>query len=223
MSWSEYYQQTHPESFCQQFGQDVLNRVFDHYLDCPDQPLNLLLGGFSPQSSTAQSFIDHCRHLHSNLNDQIILLDKNSQPFQKGRFTKKGNISCLQANLTNLPFKNHSLDLIFLDGTTMFMTNKEIDQFSQEAQRVLTNRGLVIACFSAPLLDSLIPFKNVLAQIANHTRVYLRSEQQTQTLFPHLKEIVAYDYRGDTALIFARPSHQAPAFSGQNYCLENLT
>lgn len=49
----------------------------------------------------------------------------------------------LKAPATNLPFKNHSFDLVSSISTIEHLTPKEVEKFLSESYRILKNKGLI--------------------------------------------------------------------------------
>jgi len=56
----------------------------------------------------------------------------------------------LQARLEKLPFKPGSVDLMFLDFTLLFMNPIQVHNFFDEARKVLSENGLVLATYYNP-------------------------------------------------------------------------
>lgn len=108
----------------------------------PRDGKTFLLGGFHPSRGTPQDFIDFCRNLHPNPKDKHLFIDINYQPVRMLRkeFTKFR----VQAALENLPFSEGSIDMIFLDGTATYMSNEALNSFSQGADKVLSENGVVL-------------------------------------------------------------------------------
>ncbi len=225
MGWSEYYR-TVPESFCVQFGYDLLKRIFENRNGpaFPDgKSLNLVLGGFSPQTQTASSFVKYCQTLRPNYQDKFFLLDFNEAPMRRSFFNiynQKG-VSFIQADLTKLPFHSNSLDLIFLDGTTMFMDDEQVNLFLEQTNRVLTRNGLVVSSFRLPFLSQTVPLDNFMGKIRNRTPIYYRSEEQYRNLFSsRLRVVSLFDCgRNIGTLLAGRKDSPLKEFSGQSYLL----
>lgn len=145
--WAKYY-----DSKILHFGQsenDYEKAMRDlsegsNLLD-PNSPKTFLLGGFVPFNGTPESFEKFCKKMHPNPQDKHIYLDINSQPFANP--TARPGV---QASLENLPFKENSVDFIFLDGTVDFMSDEAVRGFAQNAARVLSPRGLILMVKSDP-------------------------------------------------------------------------
>jgi len=224
MSWKEYYR-TVPESFCRQFGYDLLARIFNDEEKFPlvsKKTLNLVLGGFSPHTQTAPSFIRSCYRLRPDCQDRFFLLDLNKQPLRKAHFNfgSQKDINLVQADLTKLPFTNQSLDLIFLDGTAMFMTDEQVGSFAQEAKRTLTEYGLVISFSRSPFSEYTVPFNNFKDRLVNRVPIYHRSERRYRDLLSPLKIVSCFDCEGNNALVAGRKGNPLAEFFGQPYALE---
>ncbi|MDD3679353.1 MAG: hypothetical protein PHX72_00630 [Candidatus Shapirobacteria bacterium] len=227
MGWKEYYQ-TSPESFCLKFGRGLLKRILQdqtEYPLCQKESLRLALGGFSPRSKTASAFIDYCDQLRPNHKDEIYLIDLNCQPFQEVFLPSSLEDSIthkVQSDLTRQPFGNQSLDLIFLDGTTSFMKDEQLSQFGQEANRTLTEYGVVIALFPDHFSGLLSPISQLYSRVVNRTLIYCRSTKQHQSELTSLKLLWYLDSGRYTALVLGRQDNPCPEFSGYPYCLDAI-
>jgi hypothetical protein len=225
MGWKEYYQ-TYPESFCGQFGYELLSKIFnsqDRFFLNKKENLKLALGGFSPNSPTAATFINYCAELRPNQEDEIYLLDLNRRPFETAYLPpvpSQKNLYRVQADLTKMPFARNSLDLIFLDGTTMFMKSKEVGHFGREANRALSRFGLLVNFLKTPFVDQIAPISNLRGRRVNKVPIFFRSKQENQKLLDSLKTLVCFDCRGKTALIMARKDSPLPQDPEHTYALE---
>ncbi len=223
MSWKEYYR-IHPESFCSQFGHDLLSRIFnpqDKFFLTKKESLNLALGGFSPRTRTASSFIETCQKLRPQKKDKFFLFDVNHLPLKEPTFYPgKAKSFKIQANLEKLPLANNSLDLIFLDGTTMFMKDEEVTRFGQEANRALSRFGLVVNFLKTPLFDQVAPISNFRGRMANKVPIYFRSKKRSQQLLSPLETVICFDCQGRTALIMGKKDNPLPKDPEYTYALE---
>lgn len=104
-----------------------------------DSPKTFLLGGFVPSNGTPEAFDNLCRSLHDNPDDQYIYLDINAQPF-----STNGDKLGVQADLAKLPFREDSLDVVFLDGTADLMDDQALQGFAEGASKVLTRNGIIL-------------------------------------------------------------------------------
>ncbi|MBP8591212.1 methyltransferase domain-containing protein [Candidatus Shapirobacteria bacterium] len=227
MGWKEYYQIS-PESYFCRFGHELLKRVLGESSHSPlaqKESLRLVLGGFSPHSSTAAAFIESCRSLRPKSKDEIFLLDLNRQPFEISipPSSRGGeNPVCLQADLAEMPFPPGSLDCIWLDGTTNFMDDEKLACFGKEAERTLNKEGIVISIFPEPLVSFLPFFRSVYESRLNRTRVYPRSAKATLGHLRDLKLICHLEAKRETALFFSRKDSPYEPFSGRPFALEAL-
>jgi hypothetical protein len=224
MSWKEYYQ-TVPESFCNQFGYDILKRIFSDEEKFPlssKKTLNLVLGGLSPYTKTTRSFIGYCQNLRPEQEDNFFLVDANRQPLREIYLGSEfqGNINLVQADLTSLPFDNKSVDLIFLDGTAMFMDDNRVGRFAKEANRTLTKNGLIVSFSSEPLSKYTIPLENLKDRLINHVPIYHRPKNKQRLLLNPLKVVSCFDCEGYLAIVAGKKDNPLPEFSGQPYALE---
>jgi hypothetical protein len=227
MGWKEYYQIC-PESYYCRSGRGLLKRVLRESSCSPlakKESLRLVLGGFSPHSSTAAAFINDCGLFRSQKRDEIYLLDFNRQPFEKASLpllSKEKKLFRVQADLAKMPFADESLDLIWLDGTTNFMDNKKLSCFGKEAGRTLTKEGVVVSIFPEPLVSFLPSFRSARESRRNHTQVYSRSVQENLSLLKDLKLIWHLMGDWETALVFAPKDSPYKPFSGLPFALEAL-
>jgi hypothetical protein len=225
MGWKEYYQIC-PESYYCRSGRGLLKRVLRESSCSPlakKESLRLVLGGFSPHSSTAAAFINDCGLFRSQKRDEIYLLDFNRQPFEKASLpllSKEKKLFRVQADLAKMPFANESLDLIWLDGTTNFMDNEKLSCFGKEAGRTLTKEGVVVSIFPEPLVSFLPSFRSARESRRNHTQVYSRSVQENLSLLKDLKLIWHLMGDWETALVFAPKDSPYTPFSGRPFALE---
>jgi len=225
MGWKEYYQIC-PESYYCRSGRGLLKRVLRESSCSPlakKESLRLVLGGFSPHSSTAAAFINDCGLFRSQKRDEIYLLDFNRQPFEKASLpllSKEKKLFRVQADLAKMPFADESLDLIWLDGTTNFMDNKKLSCFGKEAGRTLTKEGVVVSIFPEPLVSFLPSFRSARESRRNHTQVYSRSVQENLSLLKDLKLIWHLMGDWETALVFAPKDSPYTPFSGRPFALE---
>ena len=225
MGWKEYYQ-TCPESFCARFGRGPLGRVLK---ESPlsslsqKQSLRLVLGGFSPNSPTAAAFINYCAEFRPDREDEVYLLDFNRQPFRAAHLPplpKEKSLYRVQADLTKMPFADQSLDLIFLDSTSTFMSDDQLHQFDQEAARTLTETGLVISFFPEPFLAFLPTLHQIRSCAVNRTRVYCRTAKDYLDGLKQLKLIWHLQDGAHNALVLSKKSSHYEKFSGNPYSLE---
>ncbi|KUK82752.1 MAG: hypothetical protein XD98_0510 [Microgenomates bacterium 39_6] len=225
MGWKEYYQ-TYPESFCSRFSYGLFKRVLEKSSASPlskKPSLKLLLGGFSPNSSTANTFVDYCAKFRPDQEDEIYLLDLNHQPFKSVYFSSQfapKKIYQVQADLTKMPFANNSLDLIFLDGTTMFMKDEEVGRFGQEANRTLSRFGLIVNFLKTPLFDQTAPISNFRGRVANRVPIFFRSKEKSQQLLSPLETVICFDCQGRIALIMGKKDNPLPKDPEYTYVLE---
>ena len=225
MGWKEYYQ-TCPESYYCRVGHGLLKKVLEESSCSPlakKESLKLVLGGFSPQSLTATTFVRDCLGFRPQKKDEIYLLDFNRQPFKEislPSLSQEKKLFFLQADLTKMPFANESLDLIWLDGTTSFMNNQNLIDFGRETRRVLTREGIAISFSHEPLI-CLFPSSGVSYSCwVNKTQVYSRSVQENLSLLKDLKLIWHLDGDQETALVFAKNNSPYSPFSGLPFALE---
>jgi len=225
MGWKEYYQ-TCPESYYCRVGYGLLKGVLEESSCSPlakKESLKLVLGGFSPQSLTATTFVRDCLGFRPQKKDEIYLLDFNRQPFKEislPSLSQEKKLFFLQADLTKMPFANESLDLIWLDGTTSFMDNEKLSCFGKEAGRTLTKEGVVVSIFFESLVSFLSSFWSARESRRNHIQIYCRSVQENLSLLKDLKLIWHFDGDQETALVFAKKDSPYKPFSGLPFALE---
>lgn len=139
--WSKYYE-VGASSFAQRTERykNAIRRLREQVpVFLSGSRKTFLLGGFVPSNGTPQSFDELCRGVHDNSADKHIYLDLNRQPFKSS-----GDRPGVQADLRKLPFREESIDIIFLDGTTDLMDEQAIQDFAEGAARVLTKNGVII-------------------------------------------------------------------------------
>ena len=228
MGWKEYYQ-TCPESYYCRVGRGLLKRILEEPSCSPlaqKESLRLVLGGFSPYSSTAAAFINDCGYFRPQKKDEIYLLDFNRQPFKEislPSLSKEKKLFFLQADLTKMPFTDESLDLIWLDGTTSFMNNQNLIDFGRETRRVLTREGIAISFSHEPLICLFPSSRFSHSCRVNKTQVYSRSAQESLSLLKDLKLIYNFAGNQETALVFAKNDSPYAPFSGRPFTLEAVS
>ena len=225
MGWKEYYQ-TCPESFCARFGRGPLGRVLKKSPLSPlsqKESLRLVLGGFSPNSPAAAAFINYCAEFRPGREDEVYLLDFNRQPFRAAylpQLPKEKFLYWVQADLTKMPFTDNSLDLIFLDSTSTFMSDEQLSCFNQEAARTLTETGLVISFFPEPFPAFLLTLHQIRSCAVNRTRVYCRTAKDYLDGLKQLKLVWHLQDGAYNALFLGKQNSPYPAFFGSPYSLE---
>lgn len=225
MGWKEYYQ-TFPESFCARFGYGLFKRVLEKSSASPlsrKPSLRLVLGGFSPNSSTAAAFVNYCAEFRPNQEDEIYLLDLNRHPLKTAYLPSsppQKKLYRVQADLTKMPFADNSLDLIFLDSTSSFMNDNQLSQFNQEASRTLTETGVVISFFPEPFLAFLPSLDQIRSRAVNRTQVYCRTAKDHLDKLANLKLVWHLQDGAYNALFLGRQNSPYPTFSGSPYSLE---
>ncbi len=123
---------------------DSLNVILPGFLCSSDRKI-FLLGGVCPREGSDKDFVSFCKSIHPNPEDLHVMIDMNHSPlawsakFHPGLTTKSA-----QALLEVLPFRNESIDTIFLDGTTEYMRNNQLENFIRGARCVLSRNGVVV-------------------------------------------------------------------------------
>lgn len=109
-----------------------------------------MLGGFHPGNGTPAQFESFCDSLYPHRKTVFYYLDKNEQAFQS--FPADVRRIPIIARLENMPKSLPPLDLIFLDFTTNFMNDMQIQQCALSVARVLDRNGVVLATTVGPHL-----------------------------------------------------------------------
>lgn len=144
--WEEYYLSQDVYSFAENktlYADALVETIFEgnRFEELSQKKeMTVLLGGFHSQNGTPGEFEKFLKPRFWNFSKRVIFLDKNPGPFES-----LGPRPGIQARLEDLPFQKSSLDLVFLDGTFHFMSQREISKFSASLGSVLKRNGLVFA------------------------------------------------------------------------------
>ncbi len=207
ISWEKYYSETSVISFEENSFQYsylalLLSDQVPSIID-PREPKNFLLGGFYPYNKTPEAFQECSRTIHKNPRDRLIYLDFNPQPLQALPASIK-----MRSTLLNLPFQS-SIDFMFLDYTTDFMSDEQVAAFSTSAATALRRNGV-----------SLIALRNteVLRQQARqmpYIPAYPRTQDELVGLLRDMKFLGSMEGHEGEVLAFAPPSSdfKSAAFS----------
>ena len=159
MSWEEYYREVSPISFREHEGGYCAALAYltaqSSALNCRNRLKNIILGGFCPHNKTVESFVRFSKSQFTDENVKLFVLDMNRQPLET--FDKRATVGVmpLQANLTNLPLKAGSIDLLFLDYTFEFMSLEQIKKAAGNLSYQLTKNGLLLVINHMPFLRTL--------------------------------------------------------------------
>lgn len=96
------------------------------------------------EASTAAAFSGFVRD--NNPQAQLIIADLSAVPLKQSsryRFAHRPGVGLLQADTTNLPFADQSIDLIETDGLLQFLSPDEKIQTLKEWNRILKPEGIV--------------------------------------------------------------------------------
>jgi SAM-dependent methyltransferase len=149
MSWQEYYRYPAVTFGEQSFAyKSALNAIAEKDIKVLDRNSrkNIVLGGFH-SSQTVTEFKELCKELFPN-DHEYYLLDMNRHPLST--IDSKTYPNRIQARLEELPFAPKSIDLMFLDYTFVFMDNLQIKKFFDNAHKVLSPSGLILATYNDP-------------------------------------------------------------------------
>ena len=124
----------------------------------------------------------------------------------------------LQARLEKLPFKPGSVDLMFLDFTLLFMNPIQVHNFFDEARKVLSENGLVLATYYNPgnacPLDRL-ENRKIFESMGIPT--YYFEEKNLHQLAQPLKSVFNAEFKNGSnyfskasLAVFAQPSSKIP-------------
>lgn len=108
-------------------------------------PKNIVLGGVQG-ITTATEFNKFCKTLFPN--NQQHYIDMNRSPLSA--LESNDFSSRTQARLEKLPFKQGSIDLMFLDFTFTFMKPEEVESFFKKSNESLKPSGLILSIYNDP-------------------------------------------------------------------------
>ncbi|MBN1168574.1 hypothetical protein JXA63_01650 [Candidatus Woesebacteria bacterium] len=147
-----------------------------------DQPQTFVLGGFHGWCTKAEDFREFCSSIHGHTDDRHIVLDKHTTPFRQDPTVING----VQANLEYLPFASREIDLLLMDFTIDFMDDEAISKFSESADKVLSEKGLIML---HSLTRSVIPrlLMEHWQRLTNGVKVYSRKADTIKALMRYQK------------------------------------
>jgi hypothetical protein len=154
-NWERYYQRKDIRSLSEQACGYIkaiqnLQKINPDFLK-KDHPATIVLGGCAVQNANQRTFQKIASFIHPET--KTIVLDLNSQPFKRNE-TKNP----LQTNLTHPPFKKNSIDLLLLDFTQEYLTDKQLKAFSQSFSKCLKFNGSILMANTSHLSNKLASF-----------------------------------------------------------------
>lgn len=221
MSWKEYHSDGFVRPFSDQtaeYKQAIATFAGQNgNLLSQNQPKRFLLGGFHHLNSTIKDFLNFCGSIHPHQENRYLFLDMCREPLLGLKKCQPYSLST-QASLAALPFRDSSLDLLFLDFTLDFMTDRQVSDFAISATSVLSPDGLVIAAladldrekFKADLLAD-FSGKRSLTPINLYVKRYFRYPQNIISLLDPLKPIFWNRNHNFNLLVLSHPDSQFPA------------
>ncbi len=169
MGWPEYYRRTEIRSFLQ----EAMPFFRKNLPKAAEEDEIAILGGFHPHSMSIWAFQDLCQQKGY----LPLVVDKNDTPFtiRRNFYGRELDQMMVQTDLTNLPLAPKTVRAIFLDSTTIFMSDDELLAAAQEAARVLKPHGQLIIMVDDVIWKSIF---QLLSRWINHYPVKIRNVRQ---------------------------------------------
>jgi len=172
--WQWYYKKSTAPPLDRNSYTELTGRIttaVPEFLDKSD-PKTFLLAGFHAFNGTPRAFIRFAKEVHPNRNDMHIFLDMNSQGMKK--VPDRASAHKVIARLEELSFRDSTLDLILVDFTTDFMSDKQVRAFAERASHQLSKQGVLLVAKKFLEVAEYFPSKYPTLYFPRSLRKFLR-------------------------------------------------
>ena len=226
MTWEGYYEDVNPVSF--DLHLPAYRRALEYLLVRnpslieSDKSPTVALGGFCPKNKTLESFVAFNKNLFAEKNPRLVALDKNSYPLKFNLLGSDGGVEFVQADLTALPFAPNSIDLLYLDCTTEFMTPKDQESLSVNLKTMLSPEGLALSVYHSLFFKQRKP---AVDRKRNKVPLYSYSKGWIEeNLGKELRKCYEADCKNGKSCfdlqVYCRKEAGYPLFKGEPFCLD---
>lgn len=210
-AWQRYHEDKEVQAFAYSFNgghRGLVDRLveFDPHLLNVSQPRTFLLAGFHPNNGTPTEFLEVARSLHPHDGDVHIYMDM-SETALKG-VPKAESVRTALSTLEEMDFEPDSLDFVFVDFTTEFMSDAQVRGFAERAAVQLSRQGVLLLAKRPKERGLIIAEKNPLPA---H---FARSANEMFRLMRGLRPIAATESTtGEHYIAFARRDSDYPSLT----------
>lgn len=212
-AWRRYHDNSDVESFSPSFNggySGLLERAVSLNPDLINsgEPRTFLLAGFHPNNGTPNEFLSIAIKLHSHVDDVHIFMDRSEASLRGAPNVR--SVRRVLSTLEQMDFEPGSLDLVFVDFTTDFMSDEQVRAFADRASKQLSPQGVIF--LGKKYAEA---WRIMLGRNSDFPEVHPRSTHQMKGLMDELKpiDVIVSDLSLATYMAFARKDSEYPHVS----------
>ncbi len=230
MGLSEYHEKVIPvqnhlgtQDFAYHRACDVLHRKNPDLLP-ESEPGIFLMGGCHPYIGGAHAFRKLFSHIHPHPQNKFLGLD--IVPKAISKINPSVIPFRFAADLQEIPLRPESVDIIVLDHVLPFMSDRQVENMSEQLGSCLKHEGLLMTTTVREPLPLLGWLTKIRASREHHTEIFPRHGKDYARLLPNLKPILEADAKEFYLRVFSKAGNVAfEQFRGEpyNYELDHLS